>query len=213
MAEHVGTGVALQRVAGQRTQHNSPQGVVHVVTQVVGQAQVLIHHPVDGSHRVGFGDQRFAGQHFSQHEAHGKNIHQRGSRHGLGRFWRHVARAAATGDGPPAGTARCLHAGGNAKVHHPCAPRFVNQHIGGLQITVNHPLGMRAHQGFQYLDRQRHRFKGRQGTALIDQRRQRLAPHIFKHQVGLLVLHVGFKNRNDMGVGQAANVARLLQPA
>ncbi len=127
---------------------------------------------------------------------------------------RHIARGATEGQLTllRAGTWRLRNAHGNAKVHYPGPPGTVNQNIGGLQVAVNDTGGVGRRQSVEHIPGQGQCLGRRQGAALGQQLGQGLPRHVLKHQIRLLLMHIGLKHRHDAGVGQAADTAGLLEP-
>ncbi|OIQ69493.1 hypothetical protein GALL_489050 [mine drainage metagenome] len=69
--------------------------------------------------------------------------------------------------------------------------------VGGYQRTQNV-----LHDG--------HGLNHRQGTLCSHLLAQGLAWHVFKHQIRLPTLDIGFKHRDDIGMCQAADAAGFL---
>ena len=203
--------MALQRVAGNGAQHNGPQRVVDVRPELVWQCERFMQHTVDRTVGVALRHQGLAGQHLGQHQAGGKDVHGRGGGLALRDFGRHVTWCA--GVGWPIGVrVLVLNRRRNSEVHHAGPARFIDQHVGGLHVAVDHTRGMGGHESIEHVHHQVGGLDRRHGSPGSKHVGQGLARNVLEHQVGVQVLHVGLEHRNDVGVGQSADMARLLQP-
>ena len=77
---------------------------------------------------------------------------------------------------------------------------------------MNNTRSVGCRQGVQHISHQGDRLGGWQSATLGQQLGQRLPRYILKNKIGLLLMHIGLKDRNDAGVGQATDAASLLQP-
>jgi len=66
--------------------------------------------------------------------------------------------------------------------------------------------------GIQHIHHQHYGLARSHGTALLEDLVQRTAGYVLKHQIGLLVLDVGFVHRDDIGMLDPPDTARLVQP-
>ena len=131
-------------------------GAVDHPQQLVGQGKLFMGHAVHGALAVSLLHQGFAHQQLGHHQATGKQVHGGRRRCAGHRLGRHIADSAAHGH-----VARLAHPGRNAKVHHPGTPAAIHQNIGGLEVAVNHPLGMGHGNGVQHIHHQGHGFAHR----------------------------------------------------
>ena len=72
--------------------------------------------------------------------------------------------------------------------------------------------GVSGLQRIEHTQHQLHSFARRQGAAGAQVIGERAPGNVLEHEVGLLLVDVGFEHRHDVRVGQPAHAARLVQP-
>ena len=203
--------MALGWVKRRGAQHNGSQGIVKSIEQRRRQLQRfgsgLLQH-VRHVAPLSYGP---APKQLGEQESSAVDIHQGRDRFAAHRFGGHVAGAARS-IGLAGVAGRPGNAHGNPEIHDSGAATGVKQHVGRLEIAVDHAVGMGCGQGTEDVLKDRHGLGSGHCAFRREALGQSLTGHVLEDQVGLLLVHIGFKHRHDVGVRQAADTARLLQP-